>query len=53
MTRKSVGSFAPEVVSAIGKAIGVFILQNGIKSEFVRMASGFNAARFAPLKKVS
>lgn len=53
MTKNSVGSFAPEKVSEIGKAIGAFISQNDIKSEYVRMASGFNAARFAPFKKVN
>lgn len=53
MTKNVVGSFAPEMVSAIGKAVGAFILANGIKSEYVRRASGFNAARFAPFKRVS
>lgn len=53
MKKNAVGSFAPETVSAIGKAVGVFILQSDIKSEFVRKESGFNAARFAPFKKVS
>lgn len=47
-----VGSFAPEMASAIGKAVGAFILDNGIKSEYVRIASAFNATRFAPFKKV-
>lgn len=53
MTKNVVGSFAPEMVAAIGKAVGAFILSNGIKSEYVRIASGFNAARFAPFKRVS
>lgn len=53
MKKNVVGSFAPELVSEIGKAVGAFIIYNGIKSEYVRMTSGFNAARFAPFKKVS
>lgn len=53
MMKNVVGSFAPELVSEIGKAVGAFIVDNGIKSEYVRMASSFNAARFAPFKKVS
>lgn len=53
MMKNVVGNFAPELVSEIGKAVGAFILHNGIKSEYVRIASSFNAARFAPFKKVS
>ena len=50
MKKNVVGSFAPELVSEIGKAVGAFIVYNGIKSEYVRMTSGFNAARFAPIE---
>lgn len=53
MKQNVAGSFAPETASAIGKAVGAFILENGLKSEYVRQASSFNAARFAPFKKAS
>lgn len=53
MKKNVVGSFDPELVSEIGKAVGAFIVDNGIKSEYVRIVSSFNAARFAPFKKVS
>ena len=53
MKKNVVVSFAPETVSEIGKAVGVFILENHLSSEYVRKASSFNASRFAPFKKVS
>lgn len=53
MQKNEVGSFAPEKVREIGKAVGTFMLRNGIKSEYVRASSGFSAARFAPFKKES
>lgn len=53
MKKNAVASFDPILVREMGKAIGAFILENGIKSEYVRMASHFSASRFAPFKKAS
>ena len=51
MKKSQIGSFPPEQVAAIGRAVSKFMREQGLKSEDVRRASGFNASSFAPLQK--
>ena len=51
MKKKQLGSFPPEQVAAIGRAVGKFMHEHHLKSEDIRRESGFNASRFAPFKK--
>lgn len=53
MKKNQIGSFPPEQVSAIGRAVNQFMREQGLKSEDIRRESGFNASRFAPFKKGS
>lgn len=51
MKKNQIGSFPPEIVSAIGLAVSKFMREQSLKSEDIRRESGFNASRFAPFKK--
>ena len=51
MKKSQIGSFPPEQVAAIGRAVSKFMREQGLKSEDVRRASGFNASSFAPFKQ--
>ena len=51
MKKSQIGSFPPEQVAAIGRAVGKFMHEHHLKSEDIRRESGFNASRFAPFKK--
>lgn len=53
MKKNQIGSFPPEQVSAIGRAVNQFMREQGLKSEDIRRESGSNASRFAPFKKGS
>ena len=50
MKKSQIGSFPPEQVAAIGRAVSKFMREQGLKSEDVRRASGLNASRFAPFR---
>ena len=46
MKKSQIGSFPPEQVAAIGRAVGKFMREQRLKSEDIRRESGFNASRF-------